>query len=153
MYSNEEPVEHGNVVLLNFLPGLCNEDEPIQIGVGEEAGLEEHAIGNIPLEGHCAFMVGFAGFGDCPHVAPPYPASGPVSCSQVYRVVFEEDGKIFLRTRGTGASRMVRLAQRFNFADLVNTWVWNRLLDKMMTAIRDDVSGEMCLSGAGDVEN
>ena len=130
-------------------PGRESNDEPVE----DRGGLEAHAIGNLPPEGHCAFMVGFCGFGDCSQVAPPHPTSGPVSCSQLYRVVYEKDGKIFLRTQDTGGRWIVRLAKRNNSADLVNSWVWNRLMNEMMTAIRDDESGGLCLDCTGGVEN
>ena len=94
-------------------PALPLLADPIRTGVGPDAGLPQHAVGNVTLPGHVFHnYVGGLTWPQCPQRIDQDGLGGaPYGCNQVYRLPVIQGGQLLVRTRGTGE----------NAADWLNT--------------------------------
>jgi hypothetical protein len=95
-----EPVENGEVVPLDLGPTV----DPIRVGVGEAAGLPEHAVAQITQPDHIFHNHDMGQWETCPQTVPDQGRGTPPQiCNQVYREPYVgTDGDIHMSTRGSG---------------------------------------------------
>jgi hypothetical protein len=132
-----EPAANGDEAVLD---GPLGTDQPIKVGVGTAAGLPPNATGNITLPGHILHSSELGQWGTCPKTVPNQGnGTPPAACNQVYREPYVKDGKVWMRTRGSGE----------NSFDWVNQWLGPGMfkeLDQEMKAAILNKSNRLCPS-------
>jgi len=132
------PVAHEDVseldpYVFDFLGG------PVQtaVGTGAKGGLPENAIANITMPGHFLHNPDMQQWPICPKaVSEQGRGDPPTDCNQVYREPFlDDDGNIYMYTRGTGTNKFDYLNERLGPA------LFQRLDEAMMKRIGEDEDG------------